>query len=170
MAQDLFNNDVHVNGALSCKTLNPPASSITNTAIIAGAGIEATKVVHQFALEYTQPGGTAVVNATQLLHILRAGGEVVSIEAFVTTVATGADRTVTIDLQKSTAAGAFATILTSGLVLNNASVVRTVYSGAIASPTLIDNDLLQLVVTVAGAAGNQAQGLQVTVTLRENPQ
>lgn len=168
MAQDTINNDLHVNGTLSCKTFQPPQGSITNGHIIGAAGIEATKVVHQFPLKVEQSG--TVVNLTTLLHILRASGSVESIEAVVTTPATGSDRTVTIDLQKSTAAAAFATILNTPISLTNSTVARTVVSGAISNSVLIDNDILQLVVTVAGALGAQAAGLLVTIVLRENPQ
>jgi hypothetical protein len=170
MAQDLLNNDLHVNGTLSCKTFNPPSGSITNAAVLAAAGIDASKVVSRKSLAVSQAPGTAVVAATTHLHIVRAAGTVVAVEAATETPATGADRTVTVDLQKSTSAGAFATVLSAPITLNNTSTARTVYSGAISSTAVVDNDLLRLVVTVAGAAGAQAQGLLVTVTLDENPQ
>jgi hypothetical protein len=170
MAQDLIQNDLHVAGHLSCKTFTLPAACVGNATIAGAAGIEATKVVHQFPLHIQQSPGSAVVSATTLLHILRAIGSVVSFEASTTTAATGGDRTVSIDLQKSTGGGAFATILSSPISLTNATTARTVVSGTVSNPSLVDGDLLQVVVTVAGAAGSQAQGLLVTVTLREEPQ
>jgi hypothetical protein len=170
MAQDLINNDLHINGTLSCKAFNSPPGSITDDDIEGAAGIDATKVVHQFPLFVSQAPGTAVVAATTHLHILRATGTVVAIEAMTPTPATGADRTVSIDLQKSTAGGAFATILTAPIALNNATTARTAVTGTLANDAVVDGDILELVVTVAGALANQAQGLLVTVTLRENPQ
>ncbi|WP_254509893.1 hypothetical protein [Anatilimnocola floriformis] len=155
---------------MSCKTFTLPAASVGNATIAGAAGIEATKVVHQFPLHVQQVPGSAVVSATTLIHISRAVGTVVSIEAITTTPATGGDRTVSIDLQKSTGAGAFASILSAPFTLTNATVARTVALGMIPSPSLIDGDVLQVVVTVAGAAGSQAQGLLITVTLREEPQ
>jgi hypothetical protein len=170
MAQDLINNDLHVAGHLSCKTFTLPAACVSNATIAGAAGIEATKVVHQFPLYVQQAPGTAVVSATTLIHIARAVGTVVSIEAITTTPTTGGDRTVSIDLQKSTGGGSFATILSAPISLTNATTARTVVSATISNPSLVDGDLLQVVVTVAGAAGSQAQGLLVTVTLREEPQ
>lgn len=170
MAQDLFNNDVHVNGALSCKSFNAPAGSITASDIQAAAGIEATKVIHQFALHVAQAPGTAIVAATTLLHTLHADAELVAIEAMTPTPATGTDRTVSIDLQKGNMGGSFATVLTAPILLDDDTTARTPVVGAIASPTLTDGDSLQVVVTVAGSNANQAQGLLVTVTLREEPQ
>lgn len=168
MAQDLIQNDLHVAGHLSCKTFTLPAASVGNATIQGAAGIEATKVVHQFPLTVQQ--ASTVTNATTLLHILRAVGTVVSFEAITATPATGADRTVTIDLQKSTGAGAFATILSAPISLDDATTARTVVSGTVSNPSLVDGDLLQVIVTVAGAAGSQASGLLVTTTLREEPQ
>jgi len=170
MAQDVINNDLHVNGNLSSKTFAPPSGSITNAHISASADIDATKVEHQLALDYEQLPGTAVVADTRDLHIVHgATGSVVSFRAAITgTIATGADRTVNVDLQKSTGAGAFATILSATLEFDNASVLRTVATSAVATPALVAGDILRVVVTVAGAAGNQALGLIATATIRED--
>ena len=170
MAQDLVNNDLHVNGALSCKSFNAPPGSITNDDIEAAAEIDATKVVHQFVIPYAQAGGTAVVAATLPVHVCRTSGEVVAVEAAVLTKATGNDRTVNVDVQKSTSGGAFATILTAALEFDDASTDRVAVAGTVLSPELVDGDLLQIVVTVAGSNLAQAQGLIVSVTLREWPQ
>lgn len=170
MALDVINNDLHVNGNFTCKTFDPPDGSLTNSHFSASADIDATKVEHQIPLDYQQVPGTAILAATSDLHIVHgAGGSVVSFRAAVTgAIATGADRTVNVDLQKSTGAGAFATILSATLLFNNVSVLRTVGSAAIATPALVAGDILRVVVAVAGSAGNQAQGLIVTATIRED--
>ena len=113
----------------------------------------------------------AVTALTKWVHIVRgATGTVVSVEAAIAVVATGADRTITVDLHKSTGAGAFATILSATIGFTNASAVRTMVAGTISTATLADGDILAVVVTVAGAGGNQATGLTVTVNLGEDPQ
>ena len=167
MAQDIINNDLHVRGTLSAERFLPPAGSIADAGVQANADIQDTKVRHRNAFNLSQTG--AVVAATQYLQIQRFTGSVLAIEAMITeTIATGADRTVTIDLAKSTAGGAFASILTSTIVFNNVSVLRTITEGVINTSGLVDGDVLRLTVAVAGAAGNQALGLVVTVTTREN--
>lgn len=105
-----------------------------------------------------------------MIHIARASGTLKAFEAIIATVATGADRTVTVDLQKSTGSGAFATVLSATIGFTNASAVRTIASGTISGTTFVDGDIFQIVVTVAGAAGNQAQGLLVALNFEENPQ
>lgn len=146
-----------------------PNGGITNPMIATAAGIEATKLEHQYSFGHYQTTGTAVVAAVQDFFIARSTGTIVQFEAAVTgAIATGGDRTVTCDLQKSTAAGAFATVLSSTIVLDNTSVLRTLEAGTISGTTFIDGDILRFVITVAGAAGNQAQGVIVTATIRED--
>lgn len=150
-------------------SINMPNGGITNTMIASSAGIEATKLEHQHTLSHYQTTGTAVVAAVQDVFIARSSGTIVSIEAAVTgAIATGGDRTVTVDVHKSTAAGAFATVLSGTIVLDNTSVLRTLETGTISGTTFIDGDILRIVITVAGAAGNQAQGLIATLTIRED--
>jgi hypothetical protein len=166
-------NDCAVGGNLSIGgTLTLP-SGIQDANIGSGAGIQAAKVKQQRTFDYSQAPGSAVVAATVDLHRVRgATGLALDLNAVITgTIATGADRTVTVDLQKSTGAGAFATVLTSTAVLNNTSTLRTAVAAVLnaALTSLVVGDLLRLVVTVAGAAGAQALGLLVTVTIQEDP-
>lgn len=170
MALDVINNDLHVNGNFSCKSFDPPDGTVTDAHISASAGISATKLEHQFDLDYSQVPGTAVVAETRDVRLVHgAEGTVVSFRAAITgAIATGADRTVTVDLQKGSAGSAFATILTATMSFNNTDALRTAKSAAIQTTSLAAGDILRVVVTVAGAAGNQAQGLIVSVTVRED--
>lgn len=169
MAQDLINNDLYVNGSFAAKTMTLPAGVVNNSQVQAAAGINSTKLQHRHCIDHYQQTGVAVVTANQLMHIVKGvNSAMYSIRAIVDTIATGADRTVTIDLQKSTGAGAFATILAATIVFNNVSTARTVSNGAFSSTTLVAGDILKLTVTVAGAAGAQALGLLVTVELDED--
>jgi hypothetical protein len=114
-------------------------------------------------------GPTAAVTAlTKWLHIVRGGtGARVAFEAAIALGPTGADRTITVDLQKSTGGAAFATVLSATIGFVDASVERVATAATISSTALTDGDILQVVVTVAGAAGNQATGLTVTLTYDE---
>lgn len=175
MANTVLDGNVYVAGSLSANTFSPPASSITNTAIAAGATgsyIAATKVQHQQSINVELFGPTTTVAAvTQWLYLVRgATGTIVSIEAAIAVVATGADRTITVDLHKSTGAGAFATVLSATIGFTNASAVRTMVAGTISSASLVDGDILEVIVTVAGSAGAQATGLTVCLNVREDPQ
>lgn len=149
-----------------------PDSTITNAKVAVGADIAASKLVHRFAVsvQLFAPGTTIISVASQLLLVCRKGGELVGVEAAITTQATGGDRTVSVDVQKSTGGGAFATALTTPVAITNATAIRTAVAGVVSgSPTYVDGDIYQAVVTVAGAAGAQAAGLILTVTFDQHP-
>lgn len=148
-----------------------PASSVGNAQIPAGAGIDYTKVNHLFTVDRQlfEPA-TAIAAKTELLKIVRgAAGVVVAFQAAIATNPTGADRTVSVDLQKSTGGGAFATILTAPIQFTDVSVDRTAVAAVISNTALVAGDILQAVVTVAGVAGAQAAGLVVSLTQAETP-
>lgn len=163
--------DIVSTGAIVGRSLTLQTACITDAMIQSGANVQASKLEGEYHLDHYQTTGTAIVAATQDLKIVRgATGTLLSIEAAITgAIATGADRTVTVDLHKSTAAGAFASVLSATIGFTNASTLRTAVAGTISSTSLVDGDILRVVVTVAGAAGNQAQGLVVSVHMRELP-
>lgn len=162
--------DLYVDGYLTAKYLIPSSSSVANAQVSATAAIDATKLQQQVRKAYYVEAATAVTAVTIPLVIVRGlTGTLVDFKASIPgTIATGADRTVDVDLQKSTGAAAFATVLTSTIHFTNASTVRAVSSGSFSSTALVATDLLQVVITVAGAAGNQAKGLLVDLTYRED--
>lgn len=167
--------DLEIQGTLSVLTdVDFPDGSL-NTDMFSAATSErlaATKSIARKSLSVELFGPTTTVAAlTKGVHIVRgATGTLVGLQATVHgTIATGADRSLTIDLQKSTGAGAFATVLTGVLTIDDEDVVRTVYSATISSTGLVVGDILELIVAVAGASGNQALGLLVTLTFDEAP-
>ena len=86
-----------------------------------------------------------------------------------TVQATGVDRTVNVDLQKSTSGGAFASITTTDIEIDDSTTIRTAVASTLSNTSLSDGDILRAVVTVAGSADAQATGLMITLTLREDP-
>jgi hypothetical protein len=170
MASSTLNSDIYVNGNLSARTFTPPASSITDTAIVGAAKIQASKLGHRNTFTTQLFGPTTTITAlTQWLNLLRGGvGTLVSVAAAIAVQATGADRTVNVDLQKSTGGGAFATVLSATILINNVTVIRTAVTGSFSSTSLVAGDILETIVTVAGAAGAQAQGLILTVVVDED--
>jgi hypothetical protein len=151
-------------------SITPQQGGWVDADIAESANIAARKTIARRSLDVELFGPTTTIAAlTKLLHIARAAGTIVAVEAIITVQATGADRTVTVDLQKSTGGGAFATILSTTVNIDNTTVVRTAVLAVVSNTDLVDGDILQAVVTVAGSAGNQAQGLLLTVTFDERP-
>jgi hypothetical protein len=147
------------------------ANCVNDANVGVNAAIDADKLQHRHPLSVELfPAATAITAGGKLLHISAVTGAVVALQAVAITAATGVDRTVVIDLQKSTGGAAFATVLTTTITLNASSVAR-VAQAAVVDATKISlavGDLLQLVWTVAGSAGDQAKGLLVTAIIDEN--
>lgn len=156
-----FKDGINVN-----TTFSAPAGSVTNTMISSNTEIVAEKLEHQHAFHHSQT--STVTAATEYVHIVRNTGEVVAVEAAVTEVLPSGDYQISVDVQKSTGAGSFSTILSATIDLTSGSTLRTPVAGTISATGLVDNDLLRVVVTVSGSSGSQGQGLLVTITTRES--
>lgn len=169
---NLFDDDVHFRGNVTFGgQVRLPEGCVDDDTVAAGAGIDATKSTHQFSVDCELfDSTTTIANKTRLLHIVRGStGTIVGFEAAVVTKATAGDKTVSVDLKKSTGGGAFATILTAPISFSDASSNLTAVAAAIASANLADGDLLCIVVTAAGSTGTQALGLLATLTMQEAP-
>lgn len=144
-------------------------SSIGSSAIDASNPIVASKLYHRHAAFYSQATGSSVAAATETLFIATADCVVNSVRVFVDTAPIGV-KTFTVDVKKSTAGGAFSSILSSVVTIDSGDTNRSVSVGTLSgTPTLIATDVLQVVVAVAGASGTQALGMGVRVEIDEEP-
>ncbi len=169
MSFDVKDNSNFVGQMNISGTLLMPAGTVRNADVSASAAIAATKLEHQFPISVMLFGPAVSVAAlTQTIYAVRGlTGTIVAFEAWISVVASDVSRTIAVDLQKSTGGAAFATVCSLTSNFTNASTVRVPVAAALSSTTLVDNDLLQIVVTVAGGVGTQATGLHATVMLRE---
>ena len=172
MTQRTEDTQVIAGQATFVGTGNPTlgAATVGDTQVASGANVSAAKLQHQHELHYSIPIATLVAAETRILHIARGVGVVVAVEATIAVTPVGGTEGGTIDLQKSTAGGAPATVLTAPIAYITGTTVRTVLPGSLGSTpdiTLADGDLLFLVIAISGTGGTQAKGLAVTVTIRE---
>lgn len=159
--------DLQVRGAVAATSLISSSASITDSMIAAAGGgsfISPTKIKPRVPLGVADVAGT-VATGTSRVFIALASGSVQQVAVSLDTVPTSSD-TVTIDVQKSTGGGAYATILSSTVLLNSSSVARTVYTGTISSASFIAGDILRVNYTVVGTS---AAGLCVCLHGDVNP-
>lgn len=154
-----INDNLHVAGALSCTTFNPP-----------DVGIGRTKVVHEVIVRYAQDAGADVATKTSPIHIAYKDGAIVGVEVMCITAPIGGDKAFTVDVKKGNQAGAFATILSSVVTVNSSKADREVSAATLSTTTYSDGDSFEVVVTTSGTTGIQGIGLIVTLILGENPQ
>lgn len=170
LSKSRIDGDLHVTGDLTAGGVNLPAASVGNAAVQAAAGIEATKLQQQYALNYSQPDGSDVVAAVVPIHIVNGvSGVLVGIDAVCVDAPSGAgDEEITVDLQKGNAAGAYATMLTAPISITDSQADREVVAGTPSVTVLAAGDSLQLVIDQTGSTGTKGQGLIVTVIIRED--
>jgi hypothetical protein len=171
MSDSRLEGNVYVNGNLSAASVTIPPAAIKANHIEGNAGIEATKVVHQIPCHYRQVEGADVVSQSAPVHIAAAAATVVAVKVLTVTAPNGGNKLFTVDVKKSTGGGAYATILTGVITVDDAATDRQVLSGTLSgTPTLVAGDSLQVVIAASGSTGTQGQGVLVEVIVRENPQ
>lgn len=149
-----------------------PGSTITDDTIELAANIDADKLQHRHVVKYYQVAGTDVASQTAPIHIALADGLVRYVKIMPITVPSGGgvDKVYTVDIQKSTGAGAFATILSSAYTINSSKVARTVYTATLdsAQDDYSAGDSFQVVIAASGSTGSQGQGVIVAVYFDED--
>lgn len=169
MAQSTVQSDLLVMGNLSSLTLTLPVNSVTDPSVVQGANIQATKLQHQRVMTYnTSTSGTAIANNTTCVYsvIASAGATVTAVKMVINVVPTSTD-TVVCDVQRSTGLGAYSTILTSPITFNSSSTAKSVVTASLATTSLNQNDLLQVVITGTNSSG---KGLLISIYTSENSQ
>ena len=143
---------------------------LKNNDIGAGAAIAANKLVHQKTISVELfEAATAVAAVDRLISTHNATGTLRAIEGTIVVQATGADRTVDVDLHRSTGGGAFATVLSTKVLITDSTTILVPVPGVISTSAIVAGDVYKLVCTVAGVASAQAKGLVVTLIFDENP-
>lgn len=164
-----MDSNVHIKGNLSAETMDIPAGTIVSADVSASAAIAAAKLVHRFPVRHSQNEGAVVADETVGIHIAAAAGVVASIEVVCTSTAPVGNSTVTVDLQKSTAGGAFATMLSSVVTIDSANTVRVAEAGTLSGTAYVDGDILELIIDATVGSGTLPTGMAIVVTLQENP-
>lgn len=168
MATSSVDSDLRVLGAIYADNIYSQGASITSDMFSSSTSsrLAVEKAIHRQKLRYTQNNGAAVAAATSVQYIARGAGSLVQLKAAITgVISTGGD-SVTVDVQKSTAGGAFATVLSAVMTFNSASTLRTVTNATPTTTAFIAGDLIAIVVAVSGTS---TQGLVVDVEIDENP-
>lgn len=154
-----IDGNLTVSGGFSCGQFSPPAGSIADAAVAAGAGIGASKLVHQHRLHYNQNGTAAT--ATVPIHVARGTGTILDVRAGTIAACAGA-ATIEIDLKKNGT-----TVLSGTITLDNANTNRVAESGTLSVTSLVAGDWLELVITATAGGGTLGTGLLVSVTVEE---
>ncbi len=154
-------DNLHIKGRLSADHLTIPDETIADAAVSSTAGIDASKLKHQYLPGYSQPNTTATT-VTQAIHVAKGAGTIEGFRAGSIGACAGA-ATITADLKKNGT-----TVLSAVIELNSSSTARVVQDATLSgSPTVAAGDLLEVVVTATAGGGTIGTGFYCQAIVRE---
>lgn len=159
----VFPGDVQFTG-----TIGLPTGSITSAMIASAANVAEAKLQHRIHVQYNVADGADLTTVIMPVFLAYKGCTVLAVQAMCIDVCEGGDKKFTVDVLKSTAGGAAASILTAALDFAGKTDLTTYSATLSGTPTLIATDMLQVTITVSGSTGNQGQGLIVDIVLKED--
>lgn len=158
-----FEENIHFASA-TFTDITLPDASVSNSTIVAGAGIEAEKLEHHHSITGNQPN-TAATTETRVIHnVFGATGDTLAFEAGSIVAATG-NATVTLDVLKNGT-----TILTGVITLDSGNTARVSEAGSISVTALVDGDVLEVVIVATIGSGALPTGLFYNLRLNEDAQ
>ncbi len=165
MAQLTIPTDVLIQGNLSAKSISIPASSVGDAQIPSSAGIQATKVIQQYAPQYADPAATTVASVRKTIHVAYgATGTIVAFRAGMVTPCVSPD-TVTVKLRKNGT-----DILSADISLSSSqSAFQTVLASGFTSTAYVAGDVFEVDITANHSSGTLGLGLFAQLVIDETP-
>lgn len=168
--QTRIESDVFVAGNIAANSVTLPNGTVDDDAVLAAAGVAATKLEHQHEITFAQ-ANTAAASETKIVHRAHgATGEVIAVKAGSIAKCTG-DGSVTVDMVKCNSGGT-TSVLTGVITLNSSSTNYVPSAGTVkadGSEDLVAEDLLKIVLTAStGTAGTVGTGMFASVIVRED--
>lgn len=165
MAQTILPTDLYVNGALGAKSFTPPTGCILDASIVAFAGVQASKLQHQYEKQYEQESATNAVSESRVVHVVR--GATCTITEFVAgaVVVLGSGDTCTVDCKKNGTS-----ILSAAISLLSTDTARVAKAGTVTTTSGVAGDVFEVTVTYTHSTGTAPKGVFAELNLREDAQ
>jgi hypothetical protein len=163
----VINNDLAINGLLTCTNFRAPPLSIGDPAVVGspGAYVGAQKLGQQFQKEYAQPSAQAAAVETKVIHVTRGATGVIMDISFGAVVAAIGAATAVFDLLKNGVS-----ILSAQITLDSSTAAYVLKAGTLSSTTTVVGDVFELkVVSATAGGGTLAKGLFARLCVREDP-
>jgi hypothetical protein len=160
----ILDGDVNVLGTLSPRTFTLPINSVTDTSVVAGAALSASKLQHQHqkVAVLCDHATNAAVKRVQIHKVYGTTGTILQF-GVVASVAAGAATTITVDLKKNGSS-----ILSATITLDNGTAAYALKQPAgFTSTSLVVTDILEADITAVSGA-NLPKGVSCHLVLRED--
>jgi hypothetical protein len=151
--------NLYVNGTLTPRNIELPAGCVDDGDVASDAKIAATKIVQPIHYHQGDDDGVEAAVLNKVIHVnLGAVGRVVGLSAGLI-VAPAGDKSCTIDIKDKTGTS----FLSSTITLDSGSSAYSVYDATVdaAKQALAADDVVELVITIAGSTGSYPKGVFV---------
>ena len=162
----IIESDMYVNGTLTAKQFAAPTGSVNADAIVALAGVEASKLQHQHqpVAVLTDHATDAAAGKREVLHVVRgATAQVIAFRAGCTVAATSTG-TCSVDLKKNGT-----TMLSGTITINSGVAAFDLVTGTLSSTDLVAGDVLEAHITAASGS-TLPRGIFAQAVIREDAQ
>lgn len=166
MSQQVVQSDLYVNGNLSSSTFTAPAASITDSMIQGAAGIQASKLQHQYEKPYSNGDAAATaVSEQRVLHVVRGATATVIEFGAGAIVPLVAPDTCTVDILKNGTS-----ILSAAIALAAGDLARQFKTGSLSGTSAVAGDVFEVKVTATHSSGTLPKGVFAQLKIREDAQ
>ncbi len=160
----VLDDDVLVTGSLQAGTMVLADNAVTNSKVLAGADIAATKLWRRSTLCYSQDGLDTIAAEDSVVHVVYGLiGTLIAIKAGVMTANAGA-AVITVDVEVGGAS-----ILSGGAYTIDAADSTDIQTLTIDTAALVEDDIIEVVITATAGGGTLGKGVYVDITLDEDP-
>lgn len=150
-----FKGAVNVRGVLTASGGGPHDKTLYDDA----NRRKSAYVQHRCPQSSRQLEGTAVVARTEPIYVATGAGTIESFRCHVPVAPVGGTTGFTVDLEKSTGGGAYASILSAVITVNDSNTAdRETEVGALSANSFVAGDAFRVVWALVGSGGTQAQG------------
>lgn len=167
--QKIFNGPVSFGSTVS---LPETETVVGDEQCSASRPLATSKTRHRVMITYQQALGSDVVSQSMKVYTAPYDGTLTRVIVTPDTgPAGGGDKKFTVDVQKVTPGGAYATVLTGVVDIGNGHANNTPEEGGISGSAddYTANDSFKVIIAASGSTGTQAQGLNVTLVFDEDP-
>lgn len=168
MSNAIFPTGIEVMGRTYTDTLEVQSGPLAKAEFDSGGRHKADYVQHRLCRSDVQITGADVVDRTAPIHIARAAGTIRGFRVRCDVVPNGGDKQFTVDLQKSTGGGAYATVLSAPVTLDDGNADRDTEVGTLASTTYVAGDVFRVVWDASGTTGTQGNTAIAQADFDEN--
>lgn len=151
--------------------MNVPAGTVDNASVSGTTFLAHTKLTHRVTVHHTQKTTASVVAYSEIGHVCHRPSRIISVRGLLETLP--ATHRHMVDVLKSSTGGAYATALSTPLILSSTSAARVSQAATLGSTSAVyiaQGGSVKITITTSGTTGTDGKGLGVCVHLAEDGQ